>query len=100
MTVTRRSRNGQDIYFRLDINAIVEYENAHPEWSIMDDITGLANKVRLSTLDRLCGFMGYSYSEFIGMGFRMDDLAGIFGEVLVEDLGFPTPESSETGSIA
>lgn len=94
MSCTRKGRrDGLDHTFRIDVDEVVAYELENPSWSIMDEFAS-AEKGRLSSLDRLCGFMGHTYKEFVQMGFDMSDLAEICMECMKSDLGFPMPEDS------
>ena len=93
MGCTRRGSDGLDHVFRIDVDALAAYEDAHPDWSIMDDIQQ-ADKVRVTALNRLSTFLGYPYAEFVALGFTVQDLADIYVECMRSDLGFPTPEDS------
>ena len=99
MTCSRKGKDGIEHLFRIDIDAVAAYEEAHPDWSIMDDI-GSADRVRVSALDRLAGFLGYRYADFVALGFTLQDLAEIYADCLRTDLGFPMPEDSGQGSAS
>lgn len=97
MTVMKKAANGQEILFALDFDAVMAYEEAHSEWSLLTEINGMATNMRVSTLNRLCEFVGYPYRDFVALGFHVDDLADIYTKVLVEDLGFPSPDTQDSG---
>lgn len=98
MSIILQNKEGESYRFGLDIDAVIEYEASHPEWSIMDDFDGMQGKLRLSVLDRLCRFIGYPYKDFVALGFGVEDLGKIYEDALTQDLGFPMAESSSEDS--
>lgn len=88
---------GETYRFGISIDAVVAYEESHPEWSLMDDIDGMGSRLRLSTIDRLCRFIGYSYTDFVNLGFGIEDLGEIYARSMQDDLGFPKSGSSSEG---
>lgn len=75
MTIIEKA-DGTEVDMELDLDVIVAYEEAHPNWCISDLMEG--NKIRITQLNLMCTFVGYpSYKEFIDSGFTLDDLLSV-----------------------
>ena len=75
MTIIEKA-DGTEVDMELDLDVIVAYEEAHPDWCISDLMEG--NKIRITPLNLMCTFVGYpSYKEFIDSGFTLDDLLSV-----------------------
>lgn len=74
MTVLTSS-TGETRDVEVDLDAVMAYEAAHPEWSLSALLEGL-DVLRFTQLDLLARFFGFgSYKEFIDEGYTMKDLA-------------------------
>lgn len=88
---------GEVYHFHFDLDRLAEYEETHPDYSIYDDFTEDAIK-RVSTVNRLAGFLGISgFKEFGEAGFDVSDLPKVLIEALRETGFIPrSPEASST----
>lgn len=89
------SSTGVEKDVEFDFDAVCEYEETHPDWSLV----ALATKIKLlrfTDLNLMSRFLGFSgYKEFIGMGFTLNDM----GEMISASkyMGFTTSTPSEEG---
>ena len=108
MTCSRKGKDGIEHLFRIDIDAInfrahFGEAGARYESYVSGSHDGYSHHigfVRVSALDRLAGFLGYRYADFVALGFTLQDLAEIYADCLRTDLGFPMPEDSGQGSAS
>lgn len=72
--------NGQRYDCELDLAKICEYERQHPDWSLMDVMTGMSSRMRLSDLDLLASFVkGFEDLDgWLDSGLSIEDLADVY----------------------
>ena len=99
MTLTLTNSKGEKYMMTLNLDAVMEYEAQHPDWSIMKELDGI-QRMRFTTLDRLTGFLGYSYRDFTDIGFGIEDLSKVYEHEMEELLGFSLSDSSPTEANA
>ena len=89
------SKTGITKDLSLDFDSIVGYEEAHPEYSFLEDVGKMADNMKLSTLDRLTKLVydGQGWKQFVKDGFTMNDLSTAILESLKE-LGFTQEENA------
>lgn len=100
MTVTLTNAKGEQYMFSLNLDDVMAYEEAHPDWTLMDEISGAEGTIRFTTLNRLAQFIGYTYADFAKLGFGIEDLSKIYEEEITGLLGFSTEDSSPTEADA
>ena len=90
--VTSKTGITKDLH--LDFDAIVAYEEKNPDYSFIDDIGNLGDKMRFATLDRLTKLVydGQGWKQFVADGFSIKELSLAITEGMKE-LGF-IPEDS------
>ena len=86
--------DGQEVKIEMDFDAVVQYEDAHPDWSIVDLISHAASSKRISDLNLLTSFLmingqnlGSDYVSCLRNGLKIDDMLSAFREGLTL-LGF------------
>lgn len=77
----------------LDLDAIIDYEASHPDWTLKDVMDGIT-KLRFSDMNLMARFLGFaSVKECMDLGFTLQDMS----EMMLSSryLGFTdsTPET-------
>lgn len=58
----------------IDIDFIMSYEEAHPDWSIVSFMDGMS-RMRVTDIDLLAKIFGFDgVKDFLAQGFGVDDL--------------------------
>ncbi|WII07038.1 hypothetical protein PED39_05470 [Methanomassiliicoccales archaeon LGM-RCC1] len=89
------SSTGVEKDVSLDFDAICAYEDAHPDWSMVKELSNLKT-MKFSSLKVLTSFFYEGgWPQFVGDGFTIDDLSNVILEGLNE-LGFIPKDSPST----
>ena len=84
--------------FELDIDKILEMEAKDPDYSLMDDLSGLdSDKMRFSAFDRMARVLGSDLKQMTKDGVTIEDQMDIFIECLKE-AGFISEEPASASS--
>lgn len=86
------NKNGQSFEFYLSLDKILEAEREDPEYSFLAEMADLGKSMRLISFDRIMRFCGHGLEEMLSAGFKLDELADIFTQVL-EETGFISADS-------
>lgn len=98
--VTAIDKHGNSHTYTLNIDYIIELEDADSTYSFMEDVSKLGDTLRISNLNRVCKALGSDVKEMLALGFTIEKIANIFTECMRE-AGFisekpePTPSSAE-----
>lgn len=81
--------------FQMNLEKIMELENADPEFTLFDLVNCMGEKVRFTRIEQICNLIGWTYKDMLAEGYTYEDLANIVAEC-VEELGFTSepPEQS------
>lgn len=81
--------------FQLNLDKVMEMENADPEFTLFDLMDSMTEKVRFTKIEQICGLIGWTYRDLVAEGYTYPDLANIIAQC-IEELGFTSepPEQS------
>ena len=86
----RVEKDGNSYDFVFDIDKVFQAEEEDPEFSIFSLLERLDRK-RLTDIDRLLGFFGWSLKDLLSSGLTIEDMvSGVTGAL--EEAGFLSAE--------
>lgn len=84
-------KDGKSWNFSLDIDKIVQMENEDPSFNFFEDVSKMGENFRLSTLARLCTYIGYDVKTLLTAKFTVEEISEILSDCFRE-LGFISEE--------
>ena len=86
------SKTGVVAEVTLDFDKICDYERAHPDWSIVQELASFNGNIRLTSIDLLASFVYEGgWRAWVKDGFTLNDLTLAISNGLKE-LGFSSEE--------
>ena len=81
--------------FQMNLDKIMEMENADPDFTLFDLMDSMREKVRFTRIEQICGLLGWTYKDMLAEGYTYSDLANIVA-ACIDELGFTSepPEQS------